>query len=350
MLLGELACDYIQALRFPFCASRGGTVETVELRPMSLGELLDRTFSLYRRHFWLFAGIMAIPSAFSIPMNFLLLSFQGSTLMSARTQVAPSPRLMLGVFAGYFVFLMIFWIVYSVAMAAATHAVAEAYLGRASTVRDSYKRIGGKFWRLMGIIFNIALRLLGIFAIVAMVAGGGGALVVFGVSGSGVRTNPVFGAIMVLLVFLVYMAGIAFCVYFALRYTVSIPALMIENQGALTAIRRSVQLTRGRRGHIFLALFLAAIIGYIGVVVFQVPFMVANFMALASGHFSTWLAFASSLSGAVGGSITGPISMIVIVLCYYDTRIRKEAFDLQFMMSSLDRPAPAAGTGTVSPA
>ena len=30
-------------------------------------------------------------------------------------------------------------------------------------------------------------------------------------------------------------------------------------------------------------------------------------------------------------------------LCYYDTRIRKEALDLQFMMASLDRPA-AAGT------
>jgi hypothetical protein len=36
--------------------------------------------------------------------------------------------------------------------------------------------------------------------------------------------------------------------------------------------------------------------------------------------------------------------MIVLVLCYYDTRIRKEAFDLQFMMASLDRPSPATGT------
>ena len=40
--------------------------------------------------------------------------------------------------------------------------------------------------------------------------------------------------------------------------------------------------------------------------------------------------------------------MIVTVLLYYDTRIRKEAFDLQHMMSSLERPGPAAGT--VSPA
>jgi len=33
----------------------------VDLRPLSMGELLDRTFSLYRRHFPLFIGIAAIP-------------------------------------------------------------------------------------------------------------------------------------------------------------------------------------------------------------------------------------------------------------------------------------------------
>jgi hypothetical protein len=320
-------------------------LETVELRPLSLGELLDRTFSLYRHHFWLFVGIMAVPSAFTIPMNFLILSFQGSTLSATRTPAPPSPALFVGIFLGYFAFAVIFWIMYSVAMGAATHAVAEAYLGRIATVRDSYARIRGKFWRLMGVIFNIAIRLLGILLVVVAVAGGGIAAVAVAGGSPGGR---VFAVIAVFLAILAYVAGLAFCVYFALRYTVSIPVLMIENLGVLATIRRSVHLTRGRRGSIFVALLLAAIIGYIGVIIFQMPFFVATIIAMSSGHFSTWLAFASSVSGAIGGSITGPISMIVIVLCYYDTRIRKEAFDLQFMMSSLDQPAPAAGT--VSPA
>jgi hypothetical protein len=34
----------------------------------------------------------------------------------------------------------------------------------------------------------------------------------------------------------------------------------------------------------------------------------------------------------------------VIVLLYYDMRIRKEGFDLQYMMSSLGGSEPAAGT------
>jgi hypothetical protein len=33
----------------------------MDLRPLSLGEILDRTFSLYRRFFLLFIGISAIP-------------------------------------------------------------------------------------------------------------------------------------------------------------------------------------------------------------------------------------------------------------------------------------------------
>ena len=30
------------------------------LRPLSLGEILDRTFAIYRSRFWLFSGIAAI--------------------------------------------------------------------------------------------------------------------------------------------------------------------------------------------------------------------------------------------------------------------------------------------------
>jgi len=154
--------------------------------------------------------------------------------------------------------------------------------------------------------------------------------------------------LLVLLAILIYVGGAAFCVYFWLRYAVSISVLVIENLGVFATIRRSVALTRGRRGHIFIALFLAAIISMIGTFVFQLPFSIATMISMARGTFSSWLAFGSAAAGALGQSITGPIYMIVLVLCYYDTRIRKEAFDLQFMMSSLDQPAPAAGT--VSPA
>src|SRR5580704_2002490 len=42
-------------------SSLGGQMADADIRPMSLGEVLDRTFQLYKNHFWLFAGITALP-------------------------------------------------------------------------------------------------------------------------------------------------------------------------------------------------------------------------------------------------------------------------------------------------
>jgi hypothetical protein len=318
-------------------------VETAELRPLSLGELLDRTFTLYRNHFWVFVGIMAIPASFGIPVSYISLAFQGNSFSAAKPTLTPAPGLILGYIAGFFAFAILLMLVHSIALAAVTHAVSEAYLGRRSTVRDSYRSIHGKFWRLMGVILNVALRLFGLLVVVFAVIAGVGAVLIGALAVA--RGQAVVAAATVLLVLLLYILGLAAFVYLALRYAVSIPALMIENLGVFATVRRSVQLTRGRRGQIFIAFLLAAIIGYVGFIVFQAPFTIATLIALfRNHHLPTWLALLASISGAVGGTVTGSISMIVLVLCYYDTRIRKEAFDLQFMMASLDRPSPAAGT------
>jgi hypothetical protein len=316
----------------------GETVEIAELRPLSLGELLDRTFTLYRDHFWVFVGIMAIPSSLAVPMNFLVYAKQGSPFALG------TPRAQAAVFTlPYAAFFTVFFLVYSIAQGAVTHAVADAYLGRVPTVRGSYARVRKRFWGLIGLILNVGIRVVGIFVgavFVAVVAGGaaGGALA----ASSGNQLVMQFAIIAIVLI--AFAGGGALAVFLALRYMVSIPAFMFENLGVLASIRRSVQLTKGRRGHIFVAALLASIIGNVGVLVFQGPFVLAAIATSRNGSWPMWLNFIASASGALGASLTGAFLMIVLVLCYYDTRIRKEAFDLQFMMASLDRPTPAAGT------
>ena len=326
-------------------------MEPVDLRPLSLGELLDRTFRLYRNHFALFIGIMAIPAAFWLPFNVLLLTYQGSMMSAAarapgRPPTLPTPGEMAGLLSGMLVVIILSGLVYSIAVAAASSAVADVYLGRPATVRGSYAKIQGRFWRLIGVLSSILLRMMGLMMSVLFVFVGGvaGLGLLFG----GGRGNPIFALFLAVGLFFAYLAGLAFCVYFWLRYAVSVPVLMVENLGVFATIRRSIFLTRGRRGHIFLAVLIAAIIAYAGMFVFQIPFTIAMMVSAAAGHWSQWLAFASAVFGSLGSALTGPISMIAIVLLYYDSRIRKEAFDLQFMLSSLDHPAPAAGT--VSPA
>ena len=69
---------------------------TLDLRPLSLGELLDRTFFLYRRHFVLFAGSSAIPYSIFLVINLatvlLPLLARTSTGAGCRGQALPWPR------------------------------------------------------------------------------------------------------------------------------------------------------------------------------------------------------------------------------------------------------------------
>ena len=56
----------------------------LDLRPLSLGEMLDRTFSLYRRHFWLFMGINAVPQLLVLALHLAQTWYGGVTPTTPR--------------------------------------------------------------------------------------------------------------------------------------------------------------------------------------------------------------------------------------------------------------------------
>ena len=108
----------------------------------------------------------------------------------------------------------------------------------------------------------------------------------------------------------------------------------------LAALRRSVQLTSGRRWQIsrgYDALHGHRVCGsncFLGSV------LVAMMLSARAGQQPEWLVFASSVFGAIGGSVAGSLVMIVLVLCYYDRHMpqgsfRSAIYDLQL---SIGRP------------
>lgn len=316
-------------------------MDTFELRPLTLGELLDRAFTLYRRNFWLFAGIMAIPSALLVPFTMLFRSNQSVGAAGA----TPSPSAVLWLVLVVVAFVVVFWILYSVAIGAATFAVSQSYLGKTSTVRGAYGKVRSKIWRIWGAVVVAWLRVVGMMLLFMMGAGIviGILAAILAVLGRG-GPRQIIGGVLIAGVVLAYLAAFILGAVWALRYAVSIPALLLEDLGSLASLRRSVQLTQERRWQIFVAVLLATIIAYIGILVFQGPFFVTMLFAQRAGQVPAWMSFTSAVSGAIGSAITGPVLIIVLVLLYYDTRIRKEAFDLQFMMSTLDQPAPVQGS------
>jgi uncharacterized membrane protein len=325
-------------------------LEIAELRPLSLGELLDRTFTVYKSNFWVFAGIMAIPAALGIPVTFFVLRFDTTLLANPTQPFVPSPAQVFGFVGLYLAFVFLWALVYAIVAGAMTFAVSEAYLGRKSTIAASYKSLRGKVWRLFGVSLNVMLRILGIAILVTLVVGGVGVLLISAMafttqtalSGT---SQIVVGMVIVVMVLALYALIVATMVYLALRYAVAIPALALENLGVLASIRRSVRLTKGRRGQVFVAMLLAFIISVVGSMVFYMPFYIPTMIMMVRDHsVPAWLSLLSAIFAALGTCATSPIFMIVLVLCYYDTRVRKEAFDLQFMMASLERPADAAST------
>jgi len=106
-----------------------------ELRPLSLGELLDRSFFLYRKNFLLFVGIIALP-------HLILLAFQltGVALQTTST--------LLGSMGGIFWFLATMVVTLGITAAsqgATVIAVSEAHLERPGRGRP---RASG--WREFG--------------------------------------------------------------------------------------------------------------------------------------------------------------------------------------------------------
>jgi Membrane domain of glycerophosphoryl diester phosphodiesterase len=174
-----------------------------------------------------------------------------------------------------------------------------------------------------------------------------GTAVAGGVLAAATSGGHVPGTFAILMIVVFVLIGFALAIAFSMRYALSLPAMLIEEMRVGASVRRSVQLSQGRRGQIFLAIALGILLLYAMAALFQGPFYAGAMVAGVKGKLPISLALGMAISSAIGGTIGGPLLMIVLVLYYYDLRIRKEAFDLQQMMASL--PGTDAGS-VVAPA
>jgi hypothetical protein len=299
----------------------------VDLRPLTLAELLDRSFSTYKRHLWLFVGIMAVPAAFA-------------TLYAVAAQFLNRPivpgmppdqvlRRMVPMLVGAVGFSVTYLLVYAFALGATTIAVAHLYKEQAITVGASYREVRRHGWRMVLLLLWGTLRVLGTwFGLLILAAILSGILAALG--------SPVISGL-----FFVFgmVGGAALSGYLAVRYGVAVPAVVLENLPAGKALARSVELTEGHRGRVFLIILCAMMIGYASAALLQGPFMMGAFLAGPGTSTAIALTIVGAVLGGIGGMFSGPIMIIGLAMVYYDLRIRKEALDLQMMLDSLDVPA-----------
>ncbi|MDR3749966.1 MAG: glycerophosphoryl diester phosphodiesterase membrane domain-containing protein, partial [Terracidiphilus sp.] len=123
-----------------------------------------------------------------------------------------------------------------------------------------------------------------------------------------------------------------------LRYALALPACVVEDLKARPALRRGIQLSKGARGRIFVLGLLIGVIKLGLVMVTQLFILIAAFKH--HGQLGPGLTALSQVISFFTTSFLGPIYATGITLFYYDQRVRKEGFDIEWMMQAAGLTAP----------
>ena len=261
----------------------------LRLRPLEIGDLLDETFRMYRRHFLLFAGIsviLAVPAAalYGLALAWVSAGLQGGTTTN------PDVTLLAGFWLGLLGALVVGVLILPFTHSAVTYAACESALGRPVTAGGIFRGVLGRYFPLLGywLLFNSVTASIAVVLCVAP--------------------------------FAVWVWG--FITWIAIT-----PAMFIENIGLGFAGSRSRQLVEGRWWRTFLIMFLTFVIyelvaGALGAFIQIVQFVLENFVSLFLAS-----AIALTTSQLIAALLT-PIFQIVLVLVYFDLRVRREALDL----------------------
>jgi hypothetical protein len=270
----------------------------LRLRPLEIGDLLDETFRLYRRHFFLFAGISVI---LSIP-GAALSGYSSYTLLNGLLQqTSVGQPVDFGSVEGT---LLASGLVGLISLAlipffygAVTYAACESALGRPVTVMGVLRGVARRYFPLLGYWVLIGLM------------------------------------------------GVMFCliplwVWIWVNWVVVMPVMFVENVGLGAAMGRSWRLVEGRWWRTFLILFLMLVVFYV------VRIALSAFIALGqtllqlvlSSVLVFWISGASSV---IVDSLVNPVIQIALVLIYFDLRVRREALDLFQLAQRLTPPQPA---------
>jgi hypothetical protein len=244
---------------------------TPALRPLSLGEVLDVSFGLYRS---LFAPLLVIAVICqSLPMALgVYIGLSGVLFVN------------LGLSLVYGVLAVILG---SLGVAASTFVVSDAYLGRETSAVVALHRALALLGRLV-VISLLSSLLIGIGFMLLIVPG------------------------------VILLSGLVLS---------TVVAVLEAPPSATAAMGRSWELTRGFRGKVFLTLVVAFLL-------LLVPSIaLGGVEALMGGGGGVALVVVAL--EAILQILIYPFLYVVMTVLYYDLRVRKEGFDLELLASSL---------------
>jgi hypothetical protein len=326
------------------------------LRPLTLAEILDRTAQLYRANFWLFAGISSVYAGVLLLLALVQIGLQEVL----RAEHMTGDLIWVTGVGAAFEFSCMF-LFGGIAVAANNRAVSWVHLGQPATIRGAYRSIlplTGRYLWLMTIMAAVlwvpfALIYGSYLSVVFLYARPNGLLATTHATGGAAmavnrEAGIVFGLATLAFAMLAVVA-LAYAVVMGLRYALAIAACVVEDLSARQALRRSIQLSKGSRGRIFVLGLLVAVIQTGLVIITQLFFMIMAFRQ--HGELPAGVRVLQQMIAFATNSFIGPMYATGLTLFYYDQRVRKEGYDIERMMEAAGltmptMPGSAAGAGS----
>lgn len=300
---------------------------TVVLRPMSLGEILDRTFQIYKGRFLVFLGIAVMPLTGRMALTLLGMLFDG--VIGQTTLTFAVKQLLTGRvdwFASRIAGSFLYYLIWPVFAILASRIFVHDKVEIRSALRECLARwrswlvMGGVFWLIESELprqLRTSRYLWRAWAgmpywlssIISMVEG------------------------------FVLIAPLC----------LSIAIWPLEKLRARDAIARSWSLSRRSYGKMFLAWILTYVISWGIAATLGGLIFVAIRLIVGSGwdpYSPGYARFAVMLPAYLSSALTAALFPIAITLIYYDQRIRLEGFDIEWMMETAGMTAPVPAQTT----
>lgn len=304
------------------------------LRPLSTGELLDRTFTLYRKNFQLFFGISILPLVAVLLVGVV----QDVVILRMPGEGFNRPR-MIAFGAIGFIVLIVSFMAAAFAQAAGVKAISAVHLEQPITIAQAFSGVGKRLGRVFNVILSVAIRSFGPMLLWFAVTFAGSFAMASAAPGD---SSFAFMGFIVLFFALAFIPTFIWVLALMAKYSVAVPACVVEDVKARQAMKRSVVLTKGslRRA---LVIYFVLLIVYLSILFgLQVPAQLLAQSAIGAGANPMVAAILVQVVSFLALGLATPILAIGISLLYYDQRVRKEAFDIEWMMRE-------AGSGTEPP-
>ena len=253
------------------------------LRPLSIGEVLDVSFGLYRSLFFPLVVVAAICRALPLVVT---IYFQITSKVLTRDPAAMVSA-MLDHLPIWFAGILLSLIASAFAVAATTSIVSAAYLGHAVTPNEALARAGGIVGRVI---------LVSLFTTVVVMLG----LLVFVIPG------------------LILLSGLALA---------TVTLVLERGLGPIAAMSRSWELTAGFRWKVLVTVFVAWLF-------LLVPSLAVGVIAAVGRVIGGWSPLISTVLSGLLRVFAYPFLYVVITVLYYDLRVRKEGFDLEVLATA----------------